>query len=597
MNLPVSGGRRTATPWGTTRPLAPLVAGLTTLTLLLAGCQGAGGGAGEEHSRGNDRDADRDTVQARAVEMEAEKAPKRPNVVMVLMDDFSMDLLDTMRSAQRMQRRGASYDRSYVVDSLCCVSRSSLLTGQYPHQTGVRTNTAGAPTTGSPLGGWASFQAHGNEKRTVARRLQARGYTTGFTGKFLNEYEVRPGEIPEVPPGWDEWQVLFGSAYDGWDFQSSSLDDQGSLQVIDHPAPPADASDAEKDAAYAGTVVHDNAIDFMKRHAKDDKPYFLEVAPYGPHSRVGPDPAYPGDPMFPPAFSDRPGHTRSTGDCGALACDELTTERLPGFGDDPVDNAPRRSDGSIAPAWRPAESQLDRAEATESLHNRARMVASIDRMVGDILDHADKDTVVILTSDNGFHLGQHGLDRGKGTPYASDVQVPLLVVGPGVEPGVRHEAVSNIDLAPTLEELAGLRPQPYRAGTSLVPTFADPDLHRRDYVFFENTQATEGGVDPDRAFSGGELDRIPSYVAVRGPEGLLVRLDLDPAPGEFEVGWEFYPDEQITGDRGYEQRNAYATPRYRDDVQTLTRRLRAFERCQSVTGDAPVSRACRDLTR
>ena len=63
------------------------------------------------------------------------------------------------------------------------------------------------------------------------------------------------------------------------------------------------------------------------------------------------------------------------------------------------------------------------------------MVQSIDRMLGRILDAVDDNTFVVLTSDNGFHLGQHGLDAGKGTPYDSDAHVPLLVVGPGVEPG------------------------------------------------------------------------------------------------------------------------------------------------------------------
>ena len=85
----------------------------------------------------------------------------------------------------------------------------------------------------------------------------------------------------------------------------------------------------------------------------------------------------------------------------------------------------------------------------------------------------------MLTSDNGFHLGQNGLGRGKGTPYDTDVRVPLLVTGPGVVPGTRQEVTSNIDLAPTFEELAGLAPAPYRSGLSLVPTFGRPEAGAR----------------------------------------------------------------------------------------------------------------------
>ena len=165
-------------------------------------------------------------------------------------------------------------------------------------------------------------------------------------------------------------------------------------------------------------------------HRDDESPYFLEVAPYAPHSRTTAQPAYPGDPLFPPAFGDRPGHGSTYGDCGRVRCDRLGLDRLPGFGDGQSDNAPRRADGSVAPQWRPDVTlSADRARA--DLRDRARMVQSIDRTVRGILDEVGPDTYVVLTSDNGFHLGQHGLGRGKGTPYDSDVHVPLLVTGPG----------------------------------------------------------------------------------------------------------------------------------------------------------------------
>ena len=101
--------------------------------------------------------------------------------------------------------------------------------------------------------------------------------------------------------------MLFGAAYQGWGFQSTRLVD-GLLQVDSHPQPPTWAPDAEKDAAYAGTVTGEMALDFIRTHRDDEAPYFLEVAPYAPHSRTSPTPAYPGDPLFPPAFGDRPGH-------------------------------------------------------------------------------------------------------------------------------------------------------------------------------------------------------------------------------------------------------------------------------------------------
>ncbi len=217
------------------------------------------------------------------------------------------------------------------------------------------------------------------------------------------------------------------------------------------------------------------ALDFIDEHRSDRQPWFLEVAPYAPHRRTAPQGAYPGDPAFPPAFRDRPSARQPGGNCGLLDCAELGVEDLPGFGDDLADNAPSHADGTPAtPAWDPVE--FTEANAERILRDRARMVQSIDRMVQQILRRVPPNTYVVLTSDNGFHVGQFGLGAGKGSAYDSDIRVPLLVVGPGVRPGERPEVVSNIDLASTFEDLAGIRSPRYRSGLSLVPTFEDPTL-------------------------------------------------------------------------------------------------------------------------
>ncbi|WP_185995375.1 sulfatase-like hydrolase/transferase [Nocardioides campestrisoli] len=514
-------------------------------------------------------------------------AGSRPDIVMVLMDDFSMDLLPTMRSARRMSRTGAGYDH-FVVDSLCCVSRASLMTGQYPHQTGVRTNTSEGLL---PYGGYPAFARYGNGPRSVNVRLQQTGYTTAFVGKYLNEFEYVPGvrDAPPVPPGWSQFHVLFGSAYDGWGFDSTALVD-GALRVRSHPAPPAGSPTAVLDAAYAGQVVEDYALDFIAGQRGSADPYFLQVAPYAPHNRVNPEGAYPGDPVFPAAFRDRPGGRKAGGDCGRVACSSLTVKDLPGFGDNRRDNVPRTRAGKRARAWNTMR-PLAAGGATARLRDRARMVQSIDRTVSRILRAVDEDTLVVLTSDNGFHLGQLGLGMGKGTAYDTDVRVPLLVTGPGVAPGQRQGLTSNLDLAPTFEELAGLTPAPYRSGRSLVPSLADRTAPTGDHVFFEHTTGTAGG-DPDRAFTGGELMRIPSFVAVRSREALLVRSDLDPSPDSVRHGYELYPYDK----HPWEKKNKYGVRKYAGLQRDLMRRLRDFDRCTGVTGDAPVPARCRRLT-
>src|SRR5919197_5436569 len=76
-----------------------------------------------------------------------EAAPdSRPNIVLILMDDFSTELLETMPNALQMRSDGAYYKNAFVIDSLCCPSRAALFTGQHPIQPAVLTNTANNPT-------------------------------------------------------------------------------------------------------------------------------------------------------------------------------------------------------------------------------------------------------------------------------------------------------------------------------------------------------------------------------------------------------------------------------------------------------------------
>lgn len=518
-------------------------------------------------------------------------AADRPNVVFILLDDFSRDLTQSMASAKRMRATGADYRHSYVVDSLCCVSRASTFTGQYPHQSGVRTNVWKPGGSAAAQGGFTAFRGYGNERRSFAVSLQKAGYATGYVGKYLNQFEYKDGVVPPAQPGWSEQSYLFGSAYDGWDFYSSKLAGDR-LQLQHHPAPPATASAAQKDAAYAGTVTTDLALDFLRRHQDSRQPYFLQVAPYASHSRVGPTGAYPGDPLFPPAFRDRPSAASPAGNCGPVACGTLTTKDLPGFGDPQRDNRPRRKDGSPGPVWNPPPHGLSAGAATQQLRDRARMAQSADRMVQQILDLVGDDAIVVLTSDNGFHLGQNGLASGKGSPYRTDVGVPLLVSGPGVAPGKRSEMVSNIDWAATFEELAGVNSPRYRAGRSFAASLAAPAVANRNYVFTEHTWSpAAAGADPDRVGRAPEMDTIPSYLAVRTRDRMLARFDLDNGPGTDFV-YELYDYRA-----GFEKKNVFHKPKYAADVKLLLGKLKAFDRCAAYTRSDALPKECRTLTR
>lgn len=515
-------------------------------------------------------------------------AERRPSIVLILMDDFSTELLSTMRQALRMRREGAFYRHAYVVDSLCCPSRTSLLTGRYPHQTGVRTNTPNSASR--PVGGYQAFTAHDNEQRTFALTLQAGGYRTGFIGKYLNGYDVQRTSsglrTPPVQPGWTDWHPIL-QGYSQWGFWTSRVVD-GKLRVTRETQPQARASRAERDAYYGTDVTADEAVDFIAAHRDDDQPYFLEVATYAPHTRMGA--AYPGDPIFPPAFRDRPSRLRPWGDCGARRCQDLSVRDLPGFDDPRGDNAPTylRRDGSTRPAppWRTNRISMTARSAVGYLRQRARMVQAVDRLLARVRAEVGPDTYVVLTSDNGFHLGQHQLNGGKGTPYDSDTRVPLIVTGPGVVPGPRDQFVSNVDLAPTFEAWAGVQTPSFRSGRSFAESVAQPGARGDRFVFVEHTwsEAQPGEVDADRG-SGGTISFIPSYVAVRSARGLLVRFDLDDSWTGHRYAWELYDYDRVP----WEDRNVFARLHDRPWVKDLRRRLERFEGCRP--------RECRDLVR
>ena len=234
----------------------------------------------------------------------------RPNIVVVMLDDFSMDLVQTMRSVQRMRQGGRVATRTPSSPTRCAACRGRASSpGQYPHQTGVLTNTSNQGT--SMLGGWPAYDTNGNPERAFNVRLQEAGYTTGFVGKFLNEYEWSPGRaLPPVVPGWSTFNTVFGSAYDGWDFASTSVVDQ---RMRLHPARRA-ARERERPREGQGVRRHGDrrpgdglprarARPRTRRTSSRSSLY----APAQPHAARGPLPRRPAVPADVPRPRGRAG--------------------------------------------------------------------------------------------------------------------------------------------------------------------------------------------------------------------------------------------------------------------------------------------------
>ena len=431
----------------------------------------------------------------------AQAAPERPNFVFVLADDLSWDLVQYMPNVQQMQSDGATFTNYFVTNSLCCPSRASILTGEFPHDTGVLNNTP-------PLGGFSAFRGGGAEQETVAVALKDSGYRTAYLGKYLNGYKP----FHRVPPGWSNWAVP-GSAYDGFTY---SMNVNGRR-----------ARYGASVRAYVTDVLSRRAREFTTRVARADKPFLLMIAPFAPHRPYVPAPRHSW--MFP----------------------GLKAPRTPAFG----------AKNAGAPGWLAARSPLtpeQEASLDRDYRLRAQSVQAVDEAIGRLREQLElrgeaDNTYVIFSSDNGYHLGEHRLVNGKMTAFDSDIRVPLVVTGPGIEPGTSiDELAANIDLAPTLMRLAGL-PVPRRVdGQSLVPLLRGRQpVEWRDAVLVEHFGPYFALDDPDRqtANSGNP----PTYDAIRTRTGVYIRYETGEReyydhrtdPHELDNVWDYLsPDEQ-----------------------------------------------------
>jgi arylsulfatase A-like enzyme len=390
---------------------------------------------------------------------------RRPNIVFVLTDDLSTDLVRYMPAVQDLERRGMSFDRYVVSDSLCCPSRASIFTGRLPHDTGVFTNIP-------PDGGIYAWSRHQDGLRTFALPLRARGYRVALMGKYLNGYRA---DHDRVAPGWTDW----AATAEGYEELNYNLNVNG--LPLHFGASPGD---------YLTDVIADRGARFVDTSARRGNPFFLELATFAPHR-----PSVPA-----PRDANLFGHARAP--------------RSPAFNRQLM--AP--------PVWlgrRPplAPATIDRID--HDFRERARSVVAVDDLIRTLEAHLRatgqaRNTYFVFSSDNGYHMGEHRLLPGKLTAFDTDIRVPLVVVGPGVPAGAHSGAiVQNTDLAPTFEQLAGIAPRPGLDGRSIVPLLhGGPPADWRRAALVEHHHPAHSHRDPD--LQTGESGDPPSYAALRG---------------------------------------------------------------------------------
>jgi arylsulfatase A-like enzyme len=436
--------------------------------------------------------------------------PEPPSFVVIQTDDQTLDQLYATftpfpgaaairampNTLELLAGKGETFNRYYVSYPLCCPSRVSLLTGRYAHNTGVKGNV-------QPNGGYYGFSFRAAYSHNLATWLQGAGYRTVHIGKFLNGYGDEPfSNGQEVPPGWSSWHTVLNADTDHY-FYGYRLNNDG---VVSEPYgssgtwepreyterdPPGCPFEPQEGRPC---VYETDVFDWMAREellaTSPEQPFYMQLdytAPHGDFRKpAGPEPAERDYNMFKGA---RLPHDRSEG------LDEGNVEDKPAF----IREAEHLS---------PNDKRTYKVYYEKALES----LRSVDEGVKEIVDtlgqlHRLRNTYILFTSDNGFFYGEHRLIGGKFLAYEPATHLPFLIRGPGIEPGSSTgELTANIDIAPTVLDLAGVEPDKSIDGRSMVPFLRDPELRTRRPLLFESFVQTNDVEANGAIASSGEGD-------------------------------------------------------------------------------------------
>jgi arylsulfatase A-like enzyme len=376
----------------------------------------------------------------------------RPNIVVIQADDqtaaqFTRHVMP--RTFKLLVDHGTTFRDYIATTALCCPSRASLITGQYAHNHGVFAN-------GGKEGGYQALRDKGN---VLPVWLEQAGYNTIHLGKYLNGYWKVGDDPAAVGPGWDDWQTLINKedAYYNYD-----LSDNG--QVVHHGDRPSD---------YVTRVLERKAVRAIHDYSQVNAPFYLQFDERAPHverNKSGPCSGHTRYPLPAPQDQDKFRHAQPP---------DIPSFNEKRMGDKPafLRNAPRldrREKRMITKHWRCSLASL----------------VDVDRSVARVYRAVKKEgelqrTVFIYISDNGQFFGEHRVATGKVLPYEEALRLPLVIRLPtryrDRAARVRDvdAAVGNIDLAPTLLDLAQGRACPpgeacrTMDGRSLLPLLTD----------------------------------------------------------------------------------------------------------------------------
>ncbi len=405
--------------------------------------------------------------------------PKRPNVLFLISDDLNNrigcydDPHVQTPNIDRLAARGVRFEHAYCQFPLCGPSRNSMLTGLYPNSTGILANSQ-------------IFRETIPSHWSLPQAFRLDGYFAGRIGK-LYHYNVPKsvGTNGHDDPG--SWELELNPA--GCDrlieepeiFTLRKNSFGGTLSWYASP---------RGDELHTDGLLAEDAKWVLERCAsRDDRPFFLAVGFYRPHTPyVAPKPYF----------------------------DKYNLDEMPivqGVAED-VKDLPADALGS----HKKDHEKLTDALRREAIQAYYASTTFMDAQVGHVLDALDEtglsnNTIVVFVSDHGYHLGEHGLWQ-KMSLFEQSARVPMIIAAPGIEGGqVSKAPVGLIDLYPTLTELCAVGSPNNLQGQSLVPLMKDTQDMGRGWSL---SQVTRG---PTKARTMGYSIRTPQWRYTRWNDG------------------------------------------------------------------------------
>ncbi|MDP2337527.1 MAG: sulfatase [Bacteroidota bacterium] len=381
---------------------------------------------------------------------------KPRNVIFILSDDHRYDFMGftgkvpglETPNMDRLAKEGVVFQNAFVTTSLCSPSRASILTGQYAHTHTVVDNDAPAP------GSLIFFPQY----------LQEQGYQTAFLGKWH-----MGGNNDDPRPGFDRWVSFRG---------------QG---IYYNPLLNIDGNHVQyKDSSYITDVLTDLALDWLDKRKKD-KPFFMYLSHKAVHAEFIPSKRDKGhykdiQIQYPVSMFNTAGPNSKQFSRGKQAESQYSVN----YKDIPNWVRAQRY------SWHGVDFMFHGQTDFEQFYqDYLETLLGIDNSIGRVLAYLkenglDKETLIIYAGDNGFSFGEHGL-IDKRHAYEESMRIPLLARCPDlIKPDTKiKQMVLNIDIAPTILEIAGVKKPDQMQGNSFLPLMRGNSIPWRDRVFYE----------------------------------------------------------------------------------------------------------------